>query len=82
MRGMPARPGRGVAQEVENVFPLPRVGRGAPGQGCVPVGAGRGEGGQDVHAPAFGVLVGDDRAHAGRGPGVGGGQGGAEAGLV
>ena len=64
------------------MLPLPGVGGRAPGQGRVPVGAVCREGGQDVHAPALGVLVGDDRAHTRRGPGVGGGQGGTEAGLV
>ena len=64
-----------------------RPGQTPPSRGGTPssrsgVGAGHREGGQDVHAPALGVLVGDDRSHTAWGPGVGGGQGGAETGFV
>ena len=82
MRGRPVRPGRAWRWKGEHGLALPVVGCRVPGQGRMRVGPGRGQGRQGVHASALRVLVGNDGAHARSAPGVGGGQGGAEAGFV
>ena len=51
---------------------LPVVGCRVPGQGRMPVGPGRGQGRQGIHASALRVLVGDDETHARPASGVGG----------
>lgn len=82
----PAVGRQGVLQESDPILALPSVAGRPPGQGWggvgLVVGAGGGQGRQDVHALTLGTLVGDFGAVPAAAPGVGGRQAGAETGFV